>query len=189
MTLEALASEIATAAKKDAKDITDVAKAEAKEILGEATAETNAHIEEIDSRAERECTQIKTETVASARQANQKAQLIARREELDATWDTVREQVGSSSLNGRSGLLKALLAQAKSDAEKGMVLRPVSIDRPTLELDSTGFDIGSDVDGLGGFVLETKDSSVVLDYRFDGRLDESWKSSLSSVTSALFGDA
>tara|TARA_B100002003_G_C13833413_1_gene409503 strand:- start:27 stop:605 length:579 start_codon:yes stop_codon:yes gene_type:complete len=189
MTLEALASEIATAAKKDAKDITDVAKAEAKEILGEATAETNAHIEEINSRAERECTQIKTETVASARQANQKAQLIARREELDATWDTVREQVGSSSLNGRSGLLKALLAQAKSDAEKGMVLRPVSIDRPTLELDSTGFDIGSDVDGLGGFVLETKDSSVVLDYRFDGRLDESWKSTLSSVTSALFGDA
>jgi len=70
-----------------------------------------------------------------------------------------------------------------------MVLRPVSIDRPTLELDSTGFDIGSDVDGLGGFVLETKDSSVVLDYRFDGRLDESWKSTLSSVTSALFGDA
>ena len=33
MTLEALASEIATAAKKEAKGITDAAKAEAKEIL------------------------------------------------------------------------------------------------------------------------------------------------------------
>ena len=189
MTLEALASEIATAAKKEAKGITDVAKAEAKVILDEAKAEANAHSEEINSRAERECTQIKTETVASARQANQKAQLIARREELDATWDAVREQVGSSSMNGRLALLKTLLAQAKSDAEKGMVLHPVGIDRPALEMASTDFDIGSDVDGLGGFVLETKDGSVVLDYRFDGRLDESWKSSLSSVTSALFGDA
>tara|TARA_B100001750_G_scaffold245925_1_gene266804 strand:+ start:1103 stop:1672 length:570 start_codon:yes stop_codon:yes gene_type:complete len=189
MTLEALASEIATAAKKEAKGITDAAKAEAKEILGEAKAEAKAHDKEIHSRAERECAQIKTETVASARQANQKAQLIARREELDATWEAMREQVGSSSLKGRADLIKALLSKAGDEGEKDMILCPVSIDRPVLEMASSGFDFGSDVEGLGGFVLETKDGSVVLDYRFDGRLEETWKASLSSVTSVLFGDA
>ena len=188
MTLEALASEIATAAKKEAKGITAAAKAEAKEILDEAKAEVKSLGEDIQSRAERECAQIKTETVASARQANQKTELIARREELDATWEAMLELVGSSSLKGRAGLIKALVNIATDEAEKGMVLRPVSIDRPALEKSSSGFDFGSDVDGLGGFVLESKDGSVVLDYRFDGRLEETWKSSLSSVTSVLFGD-
>ncbi|RZD49387.1 MAG: hypothetical protein CXT67_10035 [Methanobacteriota archaeon] len=178
MTLEALASEIATAAKKEAKGITDAAKTEAKGILKEA-----------NTRAERESTQIKTETVASARQANQKSQLIARREELDATWEAVRDEVGSASMKGRTGLIKALLTQAKGEADKGMILCPVGIDRPALEKASSGFDFGNDVEGLGGFVLETKDGSVVLDYRFDGRLEESWNSCLSSVTSILFGDA
>jgi len=189
MTLEALASEIATAAKKEAKGITDAAKTEAKGILKEAKAEANSHSEDINARAERESAQIKTETVASARQANQNAQLIARREELDATWKAVRDKVGSSSMKGRAGLIKALVSQAKGDAEKGMILRPVGIDRPALEKASSGFDFGNDVDGLGGFVLETKDGSVVLDYRFDGRLEESWDSCLSNVTSILFGDA
>jgi len=189
MTLEALASEIATAAKKEAKGITDAAKTEAKGILKEAKAEANSHSEDINTRAERESTQIKTETVASARQANQKSQLIARREELDATWGAVRDEVSSASMKGRAGLIKALLAQAKGEADKGMILCPVGIDRLALEKASPGFDFGNDVEGLGGFVLETKDGSVVLDYRFDGRLEESWDSCLSGVTSILFGDA
>ena len=189
MTLEALASEIAIAAKKEANGITDAAKTEAKGILNEAKAEANSHSEDINSRAVRESTQIKTETVASARQANQKAQLIARREELDATWDAIREQVGSSGMKGRAGLIKVLLAQAKGEGEKGMIIRPVGIDRPALEKANPGFDFGNDVEGLGGFVLETGDGSVVLDYRFDGRLEDSWKSCLSSVTSILFGEA
>jgi V/A-type H+-transporting ATPase subunit E len=189
MTLEALASEIAIAAKQEAKEIIGTAKAEAKVILKDAKSEAKSYGEGVNSRAERECTQIEAETVASARQANQKAQLIAKREELDATWDTIREQVGSAGLNGRSALLTVLVGQAKSEAVKGMVLRPVTLDRPALEMAESGFKIGNDVDGLGGFVLETEDGSVVLDYRFDGRLEESWKSSLSGVTSTLFGDA
>jgi|TARA_B110000116_G_scaffold79909_1_gene69416 V/A-type H+-transporting ATPase subunit E len=189
MTLEALASEIAIAAKKEAKGITDAAKTEAKGILKEAKDEANSYSEDINARAERESAQIETETVASARQANQKEQLIARREELDTTWDAIREQVGSSSMKGRAGLIKILLAQAKGEADSDMILCPVGIDRPALEKASSGFDFGNDVDGLGGFVLETQDGSVVLDYRFDGRLEESWDSNLSNVTSILFGDA
>ena len=189
MTLEALASEIATAAKKEAKGITDAAKAEAKGILDEAKAEAKTLGEGFVSRAERECAQIETETVASARQANQKVQLIARREELDTTWGTVREQVGSAGLKGRAALLKALLAQAKGEADEGMVLHPVGIDRGALDKAASGFEVGDDIDGLGGFVLESSDGSVVLDYRFDGRLDESWNSTLADVTSELFGNA
>jgi len=185
MTLEALADDIATAAKKEAKAVVDAAKKEAKRILAEAEEESKANREQMISVAERECAQIKTETVASARQANQKSMLIARREELDATKEDVREKVGSARLKGRATLLKSLFEEANNLADDDMVLRPVSLDRVALERVARSHVFGDDIDGLGGFVLESKDGSVVLDYRFDGRLETSWTAALPAVTSVL----
>jgi vacuolar-type H+-ATPase subunit E/Vma4 len=144
------------------------------------------------AKARRERSQIMTETVASARQANQKSMLIARKEELDATKDSASEMVGSANLKGRSDLLKSLFVEAKRDGGKkkgkGMVMRPVGIDRTALEDAGDGFEFGDDIDGLGGFVLEKRDGSVILDYRFDGRFEKSWVTALPMVTSVLFGD-
>ena len=41
---------------------------------------------------------------------------------------------------------------------------------------------------IGGFVLESKDGSVVLDYRFDSLLEDAWKSCMASVNKVLFGE-
>jgi V/A-type H+-transporting ATPase subunit E len=207
MTLDALAIEIDKAADEEAKAITDAAKAKAEDIVAEAERKLKSLRSDIISKAERECSQIKTEMVASARQANQKSILIARREELDATKVSVREMVGSANLKGRSALLKSLVAEARGDAKaesarskKGnakMILRPVGVDRPALEKGKPkktkkkggdDFEVGDDIDGLGGFVLEAPDGSVVLDYRFDARLENSWTKALPAVTSALFGE-
>lgn len=188
MTLDALAKEIASEARKEAKAITDAAKAEAKDILNKAKEEAKTNRDGVVAKAERECAQNRTETVASARQANQKQMLIARREELDATRKDVGEMVGSARMKGRSDLLKALVKEAKGEADSSMVLRPVTLDRSALQKMGGNFDIGDDVDGLGGFVLESADGSVVLDYRFDGRLDEAWVAALPAVNAALFGD-
>jgi vacuolar-type H+-ATPase subunit E/Vma4 len=188
MTLDALSSEIATAAKKEAKAVTDAAKAVAKTIIGAAEDEVKSLRGDLIAKAERECGQIETETVASARQSNQKSILIARREELDSTKDSVRELVASAKLKGRSALLKSLVKEAKAEADDSMVLRPVGIDRPALEKTGSGFAFGEDIDGLGGFVLEAADASIVLDYRFDSRLESSWVTALPTVTKVLFGD-
>ena len=67
-----------------------------------------------------------------------------------------------------------------------MILRPVSTDRK--ELEKSDFTLGDDVEGLGGFILESKDSSIVLDYRFDSRLDEAWKANIREVNNILFGN-
>ena len=203
MTLDALAIEIDKAADEEAKAITDAAKAKAEDIVAEAERKLKSLRSDIISKAERECSQIKTEMVASARQANQKSILIARREELDATKVSVREMVGSANLKGRSALLKSLVTEARGDAKaesarskKGdakMILRPVGVDRPALEKGKPkkgedDFEVGDDIDGLGGFVLEAPDGSVVLDYRFDALLEQSWTKALPAVTTALFGE-
>ena len=125
------------------------------------------------------------EVVAAARQANQKRALVARREELDLTWESVKQRVASPELEGRKEILMGLVKEASS-SNSDMIMRPVSIDRKSLS--SSNFSLGEDIDGLGGFVLESKDGSVVLDYRFDSLLEDAWKANLGPVNKALFGE-
>ncbi|MDB3870818.1 hypothetical protein OAO86_00320 [Euryarchaeota archaeon] len=185
MTLDALANEIAAQAKAEAESIIAAAKQQAEEIEDEAKAVASSFSSDMKARAERESAQLSVEVVASAKQANQKHLLIARREELDETWNSIRVSVASPDLKGRSDVLSALLAEASKSGE-GMLLRPVSTDRKALE--KGNFSLGDDVEGLGGFVLESKDGSIVLDYRFDSRLEEAWNANLGTVNKTLFGN-
>ena len=106
MTLDALANEIDNQAKAEAKSIIDSAKAQAKAIEDEARDQATSLSSEMTERAERESAQLSVEVVASAKQANQKHLLIARREELDETWKSIRESVASPDLEGRSECLE-----------------------------------------------------------------------------------
>ena len=163
MTLDALAAEIASQAEAEAKNIVEAAQAEAKRIEEEARNEVSEVSSISSDKAERESAQLSVEVVASARQANQKRALIARREELDATWETVKEEVGSPKMKGRQKILDSLVKEARK-SKSGMIMRAVSSDRASLS--KSGFTMCDDIEGLGGFVLESKDASTVLDFRF-----------------------
>lgn len=185
MSLDALSKEIITQAEARAKSILEGAKAEAKIIHDEAvkrSAETTAKVE---AKATKDSEQISTELVAAAKQANQKMALVARREELDLTWDSVKEEVSSADLDGRENILRGLIEEVESQT-KEMIMRPVQMDRKYLS--KSNFEMGEDISGLGGFVLESRDGSVVLDYRFDSLLEDAWKSSMASVNKVLFGE-
>ena len=188
MSLDKLASEIESMAKAEAKKIADDAKAEAKKITDDAKASVKEYRESAIGQAGRMSDQIAVESIAAARQRNQKRLLVARRAELDAAWEEVVSRVGSADLKGRGDILGSLLEKAAAEAGEGMVLRPVAADREALSANSGGFQVGEDIDGLGGFVLESADGSVLMDYRFEGRLRDAWDSSLGEVSSILFGE-
>ncbi|MAH98241.1 MAG: hypothetical protein CMA12_02675 [Euryarchaeota archaeon] len=185
MSLDTLADEITKQARAEADAIIHNAKAEAKRIEDEARTDAELTSSKASSKAEKESQQISVEVVASARQANQKRALIARREELELTWQTAKEEVGSSSMGGRKEILDSLVKEA-SGMKKDMVLRPVKMDRGTLS--KSEFKLGEDIDGLGGFVLESKDGTTMLDYRFDLMLQEAWKKSLGEINRILFNE-
>ena len=187
MSLEALSSQIEAEAKAEAKAIIKAAEHQAKAIRSEAESEAESHMEQALSRAEKDAEQISVEVVACVRQQNENAGLIARRAVLDETYQAAREAVSASKMKGRNALIKALVKEAKSEATKDMVLHPVDVDRSTIEKEKSGFKIGESIEGLGGFTLESSDGSILLDYRFDGRLDAAWKKSLSEVNKILFG--
>ena len=88
-------------------------------------------------------------------------------------------------MKNRNKILDQLIKTAKDENGSGMILRPVNIDRKALS--DSGFKLGDDVEGLGGFILESKDGSAVMDYRFDYRLEMAWKNSLAEVNNILFG--
>ena len=188
MSLDTIADEIGSMAKDEAKKVTSAAKKDAKAIQKEAQGQVDEYHADVMARAERSSQQLAVETVAAARQANHQRLLVARREELDTTWEQVVEAVSSAKFKGRSDMLKALVAEAKETGTEGMSLRPVSKDRKALEQAAKSIDFGDDIDGIGGFVLESKDGSVVIDYRFEGRLRTAWETSLGDVSTILFGE-
>ena len=187
MTLETLANDIAAAADSEANALVADAKAEAKQLMAEAEAKATALRNEAQQRAEKEAEQIARETVASARQSNQKDVLIARRKVLDATLDAARQHIADPGMKGRAALLKTLLANSKKLAKGKFVIRPVEIDRAAISKEAGDRKVGESVDGLGGFILEADDGSVSFDMRFDNMLERAWAGQLSAVNETLFG--
>ena len=194
MSLDKLASEIESMAKAEAKVVLKEAKAEAKRIGDEAKDSVAEYRDAAITQAEKMSDRIAVESIAAARQRNQKRLLVARRAELDATWSEVMSQVGEADLKGREDILLSLIKMADVESVDDMVLRPVAVDREALtDLSensglSNDFQMGGDIDGLGGFVLESQDGSVLMDYRFEGRLRDAWEASLGEVNNKLFGE-
>lgn len=186
MSLDELGKKIAKAAKSEADAIIRDAKGKAKAIKAEAEEEGSIIVDGLKKGAEREATQLRTEMSAAARQHNQKQVLIAKREELDQTWQSVMEVVGSAGMKGRNTLLKSLMKQAKDQYSGDIVLRPVALDRSAITDVSSGLTMGDDIEGLGGFVLEFDGGAVSLDYRFESRLQDAWDDNLAAVTNELF---
>ena len=162
------------------------AKAEAKEIISEAEERANSIKESADTKASKEVGKISREIVASARQSNQQEVLVARRTELDATFSLAKEKLGDSSLAGRASLLKQLLVDAARMSEGKMVIQPTTIDRAALKDSSSEFEMGDDVEGLGGFILVAADSSISFDFRFDTLLEEAWSDKRAEINEKLF---
>jgi len=192
--LDKLASEIESMAKAEAKVVLKEAKAEAKRIGDEAKDSVAEYRDAAINQAEKMSDRIAVESIAAARQRNQKRLLVVRRTELDATWSEVMSQVGKADLKGRVDILESLIEMATAESGDDMILRPVAVDREILtDFSETfgeyhDFQIGGDIDGLGGFVLESPDGSVLMDYRFEGRLRDAWEASLGEINNKLFGE-
>ena len=194
MSLDKLASEIESMAKAEAKVVSKEATSEAKRIGDEAKDSVAEYRDAAINQAEKMSDRIAVESIAAARQRNQKRLLVARRAELDATWSEVMSQVGKADLKGRENILESLIEMATAESGDDMILRPVAVDRKILtDFSETfgeyhDFQIGEDIDGLGGFVLESPDGSVLMDYRFEGRLRDAWEASLGEINNKLFGE-
>ena len=186
MSLENLAEKIASAAKSEADEVIKAANEQASEIINSAKSEASIMENNSTEKVNKEVSQLAVEVVASAKQANQKRVLIAKRDELDSTWKSVQELVGSGKLSGRKTLLESIVKDADNSENKGMILRPVAIDRGVLSKSGSSFKLGDDIEGLGGFILESKDGSISLDYRFDSRLDSCWNDNIKNVSEILF---
>ena len=186
MSLEKLAEKIDSAAKSEAEVVINNAKEQAKDIIDSAKNEAKEMENDVMDKMKKEVSQLAVEIVASAKQANQKRMLIAKRSELDSTWKSIRELVGSGKLNGRKVLLESIVKEADSAENKGMIMKPVNIDRSVLSKAGSSFKIGDDIEGLGGFILESPDGSISLDFRFDSRLDSCWNENIKNVSKILF---
>ena len=87
MSLDSLSNQIKAEAKAEAETIIKAAEKQAKGIRKEAEDEAATHLDAALARAQKDAKQISVEVVASVRQQNQNAALMARRAVLDAAYD------------------------------------------------------------------------------------------------------
>ena len=80
-----------------------------------------------------------------------------------------------------------ILKKASTLSEGKMVMRPTKIDRSALADAAKGYEMGDDVDGLGGFMLEAEDGTLSFDLRFDTLLEDAWVEQRAAVNETLFG--
>ncbi len=183
-------------------DITDEARAEAEEKLDEAEAEAERiredaeeEVEEIRSQgekeAEAEAKEIREQAVSSARLEARKRKSQAEKQLLE----DLREDVENRLLeldDGREELTSELLDAAveELDSPEGLVYaadRDQELVEDLVE-GHDGYEVGGDVDVLGGVVVEGEDGDVRVDNSFDNVLERVWTEELKQVSEALLGE-
>ena len=187
MSMKKLAEEVAKDAKAEAEKIIQSAKDEAASIMEEAQSKADSIRASASAKAEKEAKQVSREVVASANQAMQKDILIAKKEALDTTLSSTREILADAGWKKRSSLLKALMAQADEMSDSSYTVHPVDVDKAAVKKLAGDRKVGDSIDGLGGFMLVSKDGSVSFDFRFDSRLDQTWSNNLAGINKTLFG--
>ena len=79
------------------------------------------------------------------------------------------------------------MAQADEMSDSSYTVHPVDVDKAAVKKLAGDRKVGDSVDGLGGFMLVSKDGSVSFDFRFDSRLDQTWSNNLAGINKTLFG--
>ena len=184
--LDKLAQEIASEASEEASQILKLAEAEAAKIIQQAEEESKSIVSASVSDAEYRAEQIRKGLVAGSRQQMQQRRLLNQRDGLQSLRAAVEEAIASTSLKGRSAMLKSLLSEAKKQMGEGTIC-PVEVDRKALEKIADKYDMGESIPGLGGFSVESKDGSMSIDFRFDERLNTLWSEMIGDARDMLYG--
>lgn len=184
MGLEVVLNEILARGAEEERTILQQAEAEKRKLLDAAEGEAD----EIRARALQET---RNRVEALAREQRSAAEFEVRRRYLTAQRELAEDfrgrvlaELAKLAKPRREKLLTALAQQVAKDIPKGMVHAPKD-DMAILAKVAPNWGKGEATTGAGGFQVESQDRTVVVDQRFETRLESLWKD-LQAQTRELF---
>ncbi len=189
MGLENVVSDILKSAKAEVSAIEADRDGEVSSIVEEAKRTGERITGEKVASAEEEATRIRKQEISGANLEVRRMMLNTRKEILDETQKQTAERL--HELDTES-LLRSLVRARSGDTTRIYSSRP---DQPVveglcdelLEAKLTKLEYVSNIDCIGGIVLETEDGAVRLDYTFDTIMGEVGERSMKQISGILFG--
>lgn len=191
MSLDTVVEDIRQEARKEAAAIREEADKEAEEIISQAKAEAEqirqSAQEDVEAQIEREREQARSNAKLEARQQR----LRARRDLLDAVYDSVAEALADLSGDKRRELTAALLdaARAEFSTEELVVYGRGADEALITELLTDNERFGGHYECLGGVVVEGPDGRIRANNTFDSLLTDIWEEQLGEISTRLFADS
>lgn len=172
MGLDAVVDEILAQGKREQEEILRKADAEAEEIRQDAERQAKEARQKRQREAEQRKQALEREILGASEFGARRSYLSVQRELLTDFRGRVLDALSKLPQDRNAAILKTLVANAKEELPEGRVrARRQDLDF----LADQGFAKGDPVECAGGFVLESPDGDVQLDYRFETLVDDQWK--------------
>lgn len=183
MGLDAIIEEIKAKGRAEADKISGETSQEVSKIIADARASAAKIKAAREEAVKKEIDRMRQQELSSANLEVKKLILNARKEILDEVYDSAKDSISRLPDEKNQLILKSILEKNESGNSKIFSSgKDMSIVKKMTKLDFAG-----EIDCLGGVVIENKDGTEVLDFRYDMILKNVNEQSLKQVSNILFG--
>lgn len=190
MSLETVVEDIREEAEAEAAAIRADAEEDAEAIIEEAEADAQQTLEEAERDVEQQIEREREQRLSSAALEAKQERLSARRDLLEDVYERVAQQLTELPEDRREELTRTLIdAAAEEFGDHPVTVYGREDDQDLLEDILEGesqYEVGGEVDCLGGVILESEASRVRVNNTFDAILEDVWEDNLKAISDRLF---
>jgi V/A-type H+-transporting ATPase subunit E len=183
MGLDAIIEEIKAKGRAEADKISGETYQEVSKIIADAQASAAKIKAAKEEAVKKEIDRMRQQELSSANLEVKKLILNARKEVLDEVYESAKESIFKLPAEKNQMILKSIIEKNETGNSK---IFSRSKDK-TIVKKMTKLEFAGEIDCSGGVVIENKDGTEVLDFRYDMILKNVNEQSLKQVSNILFG--
>jgi V/A-type H+-transporting ATPase subunit E len=183
MGLDAIVEEIKAKGRAEADRINGETSQEVSKIIADAQASAAKIKAAREETVKKEIDRMRQQELSSANLEVKKLRLNARKEILDEVYESAKDSISKLTSEKNQIILKLIIEKNESGNSK---IFSRGKDKTTVKK-MTKLEFAGEIDCIGGVVIENKDGTEVLDFRYDMILKNVNEQSLKQVSDILFG--
>jgi V/A-type H+-transporting ATPase subunit E len=183
MGLDAIFEEIKAKGRAEADRINGETSQEVSKIIADAQASAAKIKAAREETVKKEIDRMRQQELSSANLEVKKLRLNARKEILDEVYESAKDSISKLTSEKNQIILKLIIEKNESGNSK---IFSRGKDKTTVKK-MTKLEFAGEIDCIGGVVIENKDGTEVLDFRYDMILKNVNEQSLKQVSDILFG--
>jgi len=188
MSLDKVAKEIIAEAESKAFEEARQADAEAKQVLAEAKKKASAESQAIGLQSQALLAELKTTELSSFRLEQNKRLITEKRRALEEVFSLAEKEIASMDSKKRAELVVKLCKKGLKELPDAKFVSSNAKDRAAAS-SVKGLKFRSEIDCIGGVVLENEDGSVAVNCTFEEIFAKVKEENLDAIAQRVLGNA